>query len=204
MLRLWAATVESTKDAHIGPSSLSNAAEKVRRLRNAIKFILGNAQRAQQPPPHLEHVQLSLFDRFVLHELADMERHVIADYDDLYFPGVVQRINNFVSGTLSSFYFEEAKDILYCDQETSPRRQAVAAVLGYIVRRLIRMLAPVTSHLCEEVAHHIPDLTMPVDSAVWDDDSLKWVDDEVKRRVEPLVKLRQSITYLVEEARADK
>lgn len=54
----------------------------------------------------------------------------------------LQRINTFVSGALSSLYFEETKDILYCDEATSPRRQAVTAVLGHVsLRRLDCLLA---------------------------------------------------------------
>jgi isoleucyl-tRNA synthetase len=48
------------------------------------------------------------------------------------FSSALQRVNTFLFGSLSSLYFEETKDILYCDSETSPRRQAIAAVLGYV------------------------------------------------------------------------
>jgi isoleucyl-tRNA synthetase len=52
----------------------------------------------------------------------------------------LQRINTFVSGALSSLYFEETKDILYCDEATSPRRQAVTAVLGHVSLRCLDCL----------------------------------------------------------------
>lgn len=59
-LRLWAASVEFTKDSSIGPTSLATAVEHARKLRNVIKFLLGNSQRAQAPPPRLKHVELGL------------------------------------------------------------------------------------------------------------------------------------------------
>lgn len=36
------------------------AAENGRKLRNVIKFLLGNSQRGQQPAPRLTHVDLGL------------------------------------------------------------------------------------------------------------------------------------------------
>jgi isoleucyl-tRNA synthetase len=59
----------------------------------------------------------------------------------------LQRINTFVSGALSSLYFEETKDILYCDEATSPRRQAVAAVLGHVSLRRFKYLLAVLDAL---------------------------------------------------------
>lgn len=41
VLRLWAATVEFTKDMSIGPTVLSQCAESLRKIRNSARFILG-------------------------------------------------------------------------------------------------------------------------------------------------------------------
>lgn len=202
-LRLWAASVEFTKDSHIGPTSLAMAAENGRKLRNVIKFLLGNSQRGQQPAPRLTHVDLGLLDRHILNELADMETDVIRDYEELYFPGALQRINTFVSGALSSLYFEETKDILYCDEATSPRRQAVAAVLGHILYRMTRILAPITPHLSEEVSHQLTEKPEgPL--TIWTDDARKWHLPDVATKMEPLLKIRQYTMLLLEQARNDK
>lgn len=60
VMRLWAAQVDYTRDVAIGPTSLSAAAENARKIRNAIKFILGNAYRGDQEPPTLNEAQLGL------------------------------------------------------------------------------------------------------------------------------------------------
>jgi isoleucyl-tRNA synthetase len=59
-MRLWAAQVDYTRDVSIGPTSLSAAAENARKIRNAVKFILGNAYRGDKVPPALDTVQLGL------------------------------------------------------------------------------------------------------------------------------------------------
>jgi isoleucyl-tRNA synthetase len=135
-----------------------------------------------------------------------MESEAIKDYEQLYFPGgewlpvrsfrhqltqqhaALQRVNTFISGPLSSLYFEETKDILYCDAAHSGRRQAVAAVLGHVSRRhkllhvteglmwyhqilyrLTRILSPITPHLCEEVSNQITEKAEGR-STIWADD----------------------------------
>jgi isoleucyl-tRNA synthetase len=60
IMRLWAAQVDYTRDVSIGTTSLSAAAENARKIRNAIKFILGNAYRGDSEPRSLENVQLGL------------------------------------------------------------------------------------------------------------------------------------------------
>ena len=47
-LRLWAATVEYWHDMSIGPVVLSQTAETMRRIRNSVRFILGNIGPAER------------------------------------------------------------------------------------------------------------------------------------------------------------
>lgn len=42
VLRLWAATVDYTKDMSIGQKVLAQTSESMRRLRNSARFMLGN------------------------------------------------------------------------------------------------------------------------------------------------------------------
>jgi isoleucyl-tRNA synthetase len=58
VLRVWAAGVDYTRDNSIGPSSISAAAEQLRKLRSALRFMLGNT--ATAPSLSLSEVQLSL------------------------------------------------------------------------------------------------------------------------------------------------
>ena len=49
VLRLWAASVDYTKDASIGPAALAHAAETLRKLRSVVRYILGNVPRPDEP-----------------------------------------------------------------------------------------------------------------------------------------------------------
>lgn len=62
-LRVWAAGVDYTRDASIGPSSIEQASELLRKLRSSMRFIIGNTSRA--PPPALADVELSIVRDFL-------------------------------------------------------------------------------------------------------------------------------------------
>ena len=83
-------------------------------------------------------------DRYVLHELSQLENDAIAAYDAFAFNRgkpdptnamtdtdmpVLQSTTNLISTTLSSFYFDAVKDTLYCQVSDSPDRLAVVATL---------------------------------------------------------------------------
>lgn len=136
LLRLWAASVEYTKDAHIGPTALAQAAEQQRKLRNVLKYLLSNSRREGMKPIPLDQVQLELVDRYVLHELAMLEKVAMENYDSYQFNRVIQEVGSFTANVLSSFYFEVGKDTLYADEIQNERRQAVVAVLAHVSAHL--------------------------------------------------------------------
>jgi isoleucyl-tRNA synthetase len=45
---------------------------------------------------------------------------------------VLQSVTTFTSSTLSAFYFDVAKDALYCDPVDGSRRQAIIATLDHV------------------------------------------------------------------------
>ena len=86
---------------------------------------------------------------------------------------VLQSVNSFVATTLSAFYFDIVKDHLYCDGVDDARRQAVIATLHHVSytsrdiadvevsQRLMKIIAPITPHLSEELYSHSPTASEP-------------------------------------------
>lgn len=96
----------------------------------------------------------SQVDKYVLHELSQLENDAVEAYDafafnrgdtDLQFvrsnadKSVLQSTTGFISATLSSFYFDAVKDTLYCQVPDSPDRLAVVATLCEVCRILLGM-----------------------------------------------------------------
>ncbi|BEI97092.1 hypothetical protein CcaverHIS631_0206810 [Cutaneotrichosporon cavernicola] len=202
-LRLWAAGTDYTRDASIGPSSISHAAEVLRKLRSTLRFMLANTANATPLP--LEEAGLTLVERYILHELSTLEQVVREAYEDFTFNKVLQGVTSFTSSTLSSFYFDVAKDALYCDPINGPRRQAIIATQSHVLNAVLKMIAPIVPHLAEEVYestrsnHH--------KSSVFLEQWAKgesWIDKEAADEMAVLLAVRGEVLSMLETARQDK
>ncbi|WOO76802.1 Isoleucine--tRNA ligase [Vanrija pseudolonga] len=200
-LRVWAAGVDYTRDASIGPSSIEHASELLRKLRSSMRFIIGNTSRA--PPPALADVELSIAERYILHLLNQLEVDVESAYDQFAFNRVVQSVFTFQS-TLSAWYFDVVKDSLYCDPVEGARRQAIVATLSHVVQALVKMTAPIAPHLAEEVYEASGS---PVKSSVFLDHwspETEWLNPTAHDEMTALLTVRTELQKLLTSAREAK
>ncbi|KAK4689695.1 isoleucyl-tRNA synthetase, partial [Tremellales sp. Uapishka_1] len=202
-LRLWAASVDYAKDVSIGKSSLSHAAETLRKLRNTSRFLLGNT--ANVPVKSIESVNLSFIDKYVLHELSVLESSAMEAYDSFAFNRVLLSLSTFASSTLSAFYFDCVKDILYSSSRTSTEREAIVATLYYTLQTLIRIMAPIVPHLAEELYEvSKKDVKSSLFKEHWTATLSQWKNNEVSQDMTSLLVIRSHVLALMEEARAAK
>ncbi len=202
ILRLWVAQSDYTGDLRIGDEILKGVADSYRRLRNTLRFLLGNLP---ETAPEVDPAEMPELERWVLHRLAELDDHVRARYRAFDFQEVFQAVFTFATVDLSSFYFDIRKDALYCDAPDAPRRRAAEAVLDLLFHRLTTWLAPILPFTMEEVwlerfpgedsSVHLVD--MPATPASWRDDSLaaEWARVRQVRRV---------VTAALEVQRRDK
>ncbi|MBD3677787.1 MAG: isoleucine--tRNA ligase [Rhodobacteraceae bacterium] len=203
ILRLWVAQSDYTGDLRIGDEILKGTADSYRRLRNTMRFMLGNLNGFS----HEERVDpkdMPELERWVLHRLAELDHRVRTGYAAYDFQGVYRSLFDFATVELSSFYFDIRKDALYCDGP-SARRNAARTVLDILFHRLTTWLAPILVFTMEEVwlerfpgdesSVHLQD--MPTTSADWLDEPLaaKWAGIRRTRRV---------VTAALEIQRRDK
>ena len=92
----------------------------------------------------------------MLGQLNGVIRDVRADYERFEFYRVYQRIYQFCSVELSSFYLDMLKDRLYAELPTGPERRAAQFVLARLHDHLTRLLAPIIPHTAEESWEYRP------------------------------------------------
>ena len=204
ILRLWVAQSDYTADLRIGKEILKGVADSYRRLRNTLRFVLGNLAgftEAERVAP----AEMPELERWVLHRLAELDRTVRQGYAEYDFQGVFQTLFTFCTVDLSAVYFDIRKDALYCDAPSSLRRRAARTVLDLLFHRLTAWLAPILVFTMEEVwlcrfpgedsSVHLTDI--PETPAGWLDPALaaKW--DGVRRA-------RRVVTAALEVQRAAK
>ncbi|KAK4053726.1 isoleucine-tRNA ligase [Microbotryomycetes sp. JL201] len=211
LLRVWVASVDWTRDVLIGPGILSQTFETLRKMRNTARFILGNTASSEKLSMPLE--QLSLLDRYVLHELHELDQSARADYNSFAFSKVWQALAAYTNTTLA-VYFDVVKDALYADAQESPRRQAIVFTLRHVLQTYTQILAPLAPLLAEEIHHYSSGATKDpepgtvgassVFDKMWTEPPSGWRSDIVKRDVTQLLAARDQVLVLLERARAEK
>ena len=157
--RLWASLVDYQQDARISESIVKTISEQYRKIRNTLRFLLGNLNNGSVNDSFKEEDKVDTFEKidlYVLARLEEVKNKVIDNMDSFNFINAISEILKFASDDLSSFYFEITKDILYCENKTSLRRRQVQTVLNEVLFTLMRLLNPILPFTMDEVNSNYP------------------------------------------------
>jgi isoleucyl-tRNA synthetase len=192
ILRLWAMSSDDAEDLRIGPEIIKANVESYRKLRNTLRFLLGNLAH-DEPSLHVPYAQMPELERYMLSRLAELDTVVRAGYAAFDFKRIFHALFNFCVNDLSAFYFDIRKDALYCDPDDSRTRRAALTVLDTVFGALTAWLAPMLCFTMEEAwLNRFPQdkgsvhlRQFPAIPAAWRDDALaeKWRKVRAVRRV---------------------
>jgi isoleucyl-tRNA synthetase len=203
ILRLWACAVDYWDDQRIGPEILKTTVETYRKLRNTLRWMLGNLAHFRAAD-HIAHDAMPELERLMLHRLAELDALVRAAYADFDFKRIFAALNAFMTADLSAFYFDIRKDVLYCDPYSSTTRKACLTVLDELFRCTVIWLAPMLSFTAEEAwlardpdaaSVHLQSFPVVLPS---------WRDEPLAKKWERLRELRRVVTGALEIERAGK
>jgi isoleucyl-tRNA synthetase len=204
ILRLWVIGSDYSEDLRIGPEILKYHADVYRRLRNTLRYLLGNLKGFKESE-RVPVKELPELERWVLHRMGELDKRVREACESFEFHTLFADLHAFCSTDLSAFYFDVRKDSLYCDAPDSLRRRAARTVLDLLFDHLTAWLAPFICFTAEEawLARHpgenesVHMRRFPELPAAWRDEALaaKWAKVRALRRV---------VTGALEIARAEK
>ena len=150
--RWWVASIDPSADIPLDADRLGLATDAYRRVRNALRFLLGNLNgfdAARDIVPAADHAPASL-EAWILGELALTIEATLAYRDAQDHHRATARVFAFINDTLSPIYCEAIKDRLYCDGPGSVRRRSTRAAIHDLARALVLLLAPVLPHTADE------------------------------------------------------
>ncbi|MEL6167157.1 MAG: isoleucine--tRNA ligase [Pseudomonadota bacterium] len=203
ILRLWVAQTDYTADQRIGPEILKGVADSYRRLRNTMRFMLGNLSGFSEDE-RVAEAEMPELERWVLHRLAELDGQVRAGYAAYDFQGVFQSIFTFATVDLSAFYFDIRKDALYCDGPTL-RRRAARSVLDQLFQRLTTWLAPILVFTTEDVwLDRMPGEGSSVHLQDFPDTPASWRNEALAAKWTAVRSVRRVVTAALEIQRQDK
>jgi len=204
ILRLWVAASDYADDLRIGKEIISTTVDSYRKLRNTMRWLLGNLAHFKSE----ERVALSdmpELERLILNRLFELDALVREAYAQYDYKRVVAALSNFMNVELSAFYFDIRKDCLYCDPISSTRRKAALTVIDAVFDCLTAWLAPILVFTMEEcwlerhsgTSESVHLRQMPEVPAEWADKALaeKW---------EKVREVRKVVTGALELVRKDK
>ena len=206
ILRLWVVSSDYSEDLRIGPDILKSNADIYRRLRNTLRYLLGNLSDFEESE-RVNVGDMPELERWILHRLWQLDGQLRRACDDFNFHAVFAELHNFCAIDLSAFYFDVRKDSLYCDRADDPKRRAARTVLDDIFNCLTAWLAPFICFTAEEawLARHPDDSSSDsVHLRTFPDIPESWRDDELAEKWQCVRDVRRVVTGALEVARAEK
>ncbi|MFP4053655.1 MAG: isoleucine--tRNA ligase [Phycisphaerae bacterium] len=183
ILRLWIASQDYQNDIRCSESLIAQQEDAYRKIRNTLRFCLGSccdfdpSQDATEPAEH----SVDLWMRLELHRLI---RDVRQAYDRYEFHRAARLMYEFCTVQASSIYMSAVKDRLYCETPWAIRRRASQTVLHEVFLALVKLLAPILPHTCEEAWAEMPNRPDDEPQSVhlaclpeWDEEALRFADD---------------------------
>ncbi|KAM8999360.1 isoleucine--tRNA ligase, mitochondrial [Sarcophilus harrisii] len=156
ILRWWVAESHIFSEVKIGSRILNAARDNIDKLRNTLRFLLGNLADFNPKTDSVPFEEMYIIDQYMLHLLQDFGKKVTDAYRQYDFGKVIRHLQAFYPSQLSNFYFSIIKDRLYCEKENDLKRRSCQTALAEILDVMVRAIAPILPHLAEEVFQHIP------------------------------------------------
>ncbi len=213
VLRLWVASVDYTNDVRIGKEIVNQLAEVYRKVRNTIRFILGNLAGFNATDQRVPYAQLSRLDQYTLFRLQQVVETLTQAFEIYEFHRYYQVLQNFCVTDLSALYFDVTKDILYTAPQNSVQRRAVQTVLFELLATLTPLLVPVMPHLAEDIWLNIPDEHRPtfglpeaplsILMTPWPQVNSQYLNEALAVEFKQLLSVKEAVNFALEKPRSE-
>lgn len=206
VLRLWVSSVDYSSDVPLGGNILKQMADVYRKIRNTARFLLGNLHDFDPAKDAVPYDELPELDRYMLHRMTEVFADITDAFETFQFFRFFQAVQNFCVVDLSNFYLDIAKDRLYISAADSQRRRSCQTVLAAAIEALAKAIAPVLSHMAEDIWQNLPYPTeyKSVFQSGWVNLDPQWSQPELVDRWSQLRTIRQEVNKVLEQARTAK
>ncbi len=156
ILRLWVAATDFSGEMAISDGILERTADAYRRIRNTTRFLLANLSGFEPGRDALPMEALLPLDRWIVDRALGVQTQVVGAYDAYQFHQIYQRVHNFCSVELGSFYLDVIKDRQYTTPAESRARRSAQTAMHHVAEALTRWIAPILSFTAEEIWGLLP------------------------------------------------
>lgn len=203
ILRLWVAATDYRGEMSISDEILKRMADSYRRIRNTVRYLLGNLAGFDRTQCVAEDDLLAL-DRWAVEQAMQLQRSVETAYHDYNFHLIYQKLHQFCVVDMGGFYLDVLKDRLYTMPRDSIGRRSAQTAMYHILHGLVRWLAPILSFTAEEIWQQTPGRDREsVFLTTWYDQWPEFSHGEVLDRAfwNDVLKVRQEVSRQLEMVR---
>ncbi len=199
ILRLWVISEDYTEDIKLGKSILKRLAEDYKKIRNTIRFCLGNLYDFK-PSLAINPQNLHHFDKYMYVYSSSVFDELFGFYKNYQYHRFYHRLMEFISIDLSALYFDVLKDRLYMYKKDSFERLSAQTVLYYILDNLLILLAPVLSFTAEDGFSYLKEIDNSNLESIFmkEYNSSSFKDDGILKDYEKLLLLRKDVLKAIE------
>jgi isoleucyl-tRNA synthetase len=212
IIRLWVASSDYQNDVAVSPRIMKQMTEAYRKIRNTLRFLLGNLYDFNPREQAVPYDTLTEIDRWILAKLAALIERCRQAYDDYEFHTVYHSIHNFCTIELSAIYMDISKDRLYVERKNSLPRRSAQTVMNETLEALLRLLAPILVFTVDEAWEYVPSVRCRdpqadpqiIQASFMPNVHSQWHNPDILEIWETILTLRAEITKALENARQDK
>lgn len=156
ILRLWVASTDYTAEMTVSDEIFKRSADRYRRIRNTSRYLLANLSGFDPKTDLVAIEDMVELDRWIVARAAQLQTEIKTAYDKYQMLQVTQKLMNFCTGELGSFYLDVIKDRQYTAKSDSHARRSCQSALYHIAEAMTRWMAPIMSFTAQEIWEVLP------------------------------------------------
>lgn len=156
ILRLWVASTDYSGEIAVSDEILKRSADSYRRIRNTARFLLANLNGFNPETDMVKPEEMIVADRWAVGRAQAAQADILKSYEAYDFHEVVQRLMQFCSVEMGSFYLDIIKDRQYTAKSDGLARRSCQTALFHIAEALVRWMAPIMSFTADEIWNVMP------------------------------------------------
>lgn len=204
ILRLWVGSVDYHSDITMSKDLLKQVSESYRKIRNTFRFMHGNLNNFNIDTDGIAIEDLSLMNRYVLNEAIRVNNEGRKAYEGYDYQKATTAVLNSLINTMSSYYLDYTKDILYIEKEDDRARREIQTVIYHTLDTYLKLLAPILPHTTEEMYQIFKPEQGSIHLTKFVDIQDEIISEQEKADMQDLFKVRETVFKALEVKRADK
>ncbi len=156
VLRLWVAATDYANEISVSEEILKRMADSYRRMRNTVRFLLGNLAGFDPAADAVPIDAMVALDVWAVERTRRLQEEVVAAYRTYQYHAIYQKVHNFCVVDLGGFYLDIIKDRCYTTPAKGLPRRSAQTAMWHIAEAMVRWLAPILSFTADEIWRYMP------------------------------------------------